>query len=92
MPERVFEDKLQDQHEYMMATMLIGKIVGPYQVQWFEGTQSNFRTLFKKHRLPPGQYIVYGKIRFEAKWERDYEVTLAIYGDRPCRISAASPQ
>lgn len=61
-------------------------------VEWYEGSQSAYRTLFKKHTLPAGQYIVYGKIFFSERWEKDYELTLAVYGEYPCRISNAQPQ
>lgn len=91
IPERAFEDKLQDQYNFSMATIIIGKVIGPNQVQWFEGSQSAFRTLFKKHTLPPGQYIVFGKIFFQEKWEKDYELTLAIYGDYACKITQPQP-
>ena len=64
IPERAFEDKLQDQYNFSMATIIIGRVMGPNQIQWVEGSQSAFRTLFKKHTLPPGQYIVFGKIFF----------------------------
>lgn len=87
IPERAFEDKLQDQYSFAMATIIIGRIMGPNQIQWFEGSQSAYRTLFKKHILPPGQYIVFGQIFFNEKWEKDYELTLAIYGDYACKIT-----
>lgn len=92
IPERTFEDKLQENYNYASATLILGRVTGPNQYQWYEGTQSAFRTLFKKHRLPPGQYVVFSKIFFDQKYEKDFEVTLAIYGDGPCRITAAQPQ
>jgi hypothetical protein len=92
IPERAFDDKLQANYNYVQSNIIIGKIIGPGRYQWFEGSQSAFRTLFKKHNLTVGQYIIFSKIRFDQKWEKDYEITLAIYGDSPCRINIASPQ
>lgn len=45
----------------------------------------------KKHVLDVGKYIVFSKIRFSKKPSNDEEVTLAVYGDHPCKIKDASP-
>lgn len=52
----------------------------------FEGSTSSYRTLFRRHTLQPGEYVVWGKIAFNDKWERDYELTLAIYADYVCEV------
>lgn len=82
-PDRAYEDRFQKKYKYRPTTLLIGRVEGKH-IEYFEGSQSAYRTLFKKHKLPPGEYIVFAKIFFDEKFEMDYEVTLAIYGDYVC--------
>jgi hypothetical protein len=35
IPEQAFEDKLQDSYNFVSATIIIGRIMGPNQIQWF---------------------------------------------------------
>ena len=46
--------------------------MGNGKYQEFEGSTSAYRTLFRRHTLPPGDYVIWGKIDFSEKWERDY--------------------
>ena len=86
IPERTYPDKDQESHKYADATIKIGKVLGNGKYQEFEGSTSAYRTLFQRHTLTPGDYAVWGKIDFNQKWERDYELTLAIYADYVCEI------
>ena len=38
----------------------------------------------------PGVYVAYVKIDFDKKFEKDFEVTLAIYSEFACGIHIAS--
>jgi hypothetical protein len=84
-PDRAYQQKHQKKYKYVTATLLIGRIEGKY-IEYFEGSQSAYRTLFKKHKLPPGEYIVFAKIYYDERFEIDYELTLAIYGDYVCEV------
>lgn len=85
-PDRAYQEQHQKMYKYQPATLLIGRVEGKL-IEYYEGSQSAYRTLFKKHRLPPGEYIVFAKIAFNEQFEMDYEVTLAIYGDYVCEVT-----
>ena len=48
------------------------------------------RTTNQTFKLKPGIYIAKVNINFIKKWEKDYEVNLAIYAEFPCTIGLAS--
>lgn len=37
------------------------------------------RTLFKGYELQPGVYIAYVKISFDRRFEKDFDINLAVY-------------
>lgn len=39
-----------------------------------------------------GTYIVKVTIRFDPKWEKDFDVNLAVYAEYPCVLTFASQQ
>ena len=51
---------------------------------------ANQRTMFKSYDLMPGTYVVNVKIDFDYEFEKDFEVTLAIYSETACGISVAT--
>lgn len=42
--------------------------------------------------MKPGVYIVKVRIDFDAQWEKDFDVNLAVYAQFPCVITLASKQ
>ena len=74
----MFSKEIQKNFKYLPATLLIGRIDGN-KVRHYEGSQEPYRTIYKKHHLVPGDYVVFGKIYYN-KNETDYGVTLSIYG------------
>lgn len=90
-PGRVYPQKYQKGYKYVTTTLLIGRVEGN-NVEYYEGSQSAYRTLFKKHTLKPGEYVVFTKIYFNQKYEMDYEVTLAVYGDYVCQVTDCPEQ
>jgi hypothetical protein len=42
--------------------------MGNGKYQEFEGSTSSYRTLFRRHTLPAGDYVIWGKIDFSEKW------------------------
>jgi len=42
--------------------------------------------------MKAGTYIVKVLIDFDSKFEKDYDVNLAVYAEFPCQISLASAQ
>jgi len=47
---------------------------------------SNSRTLYHPNVVPPGVYVCYVKINFDVKFEKVFDINLAIYGDFPCDL------
>ena len=47
---------------------------------------SSRRTLFKGYSLDAGEYIVKVKIDFDSRFEKDFDVNLAIYAEYACDI------
>jgi hypothetical protein len=47
---------------------------------------SNSRALYHSAVFSPGSYICYTKIDFDAKYEKLFEINLAIYGDFPSQL------
>ena len=75
----MFPRSVQKNFKYLPATLLIGKVVEGNQVRYYSGVQEPYRTIYKKHVLTPGDYVVFSKIYYN-RHETDYSVTLAIYG------------
>ena len=78
-PDRMFPRNIQKNFKYLPATLLIGKVIEGNNVRYYSGVQEPYRTIYKKHVLTPGEYIVFSKIYYN-KYETDYSVTLAVYG------------
>jgi len=72
IPDRRYPREYMAYYDYVDITLNIGKIVSPGRLEYYEGSQSNFRTLFKKHHLTPGVYIAFVEIQFNQGWETDY--------------------
>lgn len=90
-PERSYEDKLQNDYQYATAVVELG-FMNNGQIQKLQGIQSNQRTTQQKYRMNPGFYIVKVKLDFDPKWEKDFDVNLAVYAEFPCIITYASNQ
>ena len=43
------------------------------------GVTSNKRTLYYAEKMTAGEYIVYVKVHFDSKFEKDFDVNLACY-------------
>jgi hypothetical protein len=59
-PSRRFLNGQYQYYRYVPATILIGRVNSTNMYEYFEGSQSAYRTLFKKHWLPVGHYVIYG--------------------------------
>jgi hypothetical protein len=90
-PERSFEDKLQNSYNYPRATVDVGVSNGG-SVKKLKTFQSNSRTTFEKFNLQPGTYIVKVVVDFDPKWEKEFEVNLAVYAQYPCLVKLATNQ
>ena len=88
-PERSYPDKIQDQFRYPNSELHIGKNVEG-SIENAKASQSSRRTLYKGFSLDPGSYIVKVKIDYDGKFEKDYDVNLAVYAEFPCQLSWAS--
>jgi hypothetical protein len=55
-----------------------------------QGKISHRRTLYKKYDLTAGTYVAWVKIRFDPKYEKDFDVTLAVYSEYACGIDIAT--
>jgi hypothetical protein len=90
-PERSYEDKLQNDYNYPTAQVELA-ILNGNNIQKMQGFQSNARTTQQKFNLKAGIYIVKVRVDFDPKWEKDFDVNLAVYAQYPCVISLASKQ
>ena len=62
------------------------------KMQKLQGFQSNARTSFQRYKMNPGIYIVKVIMLFNAQFEKDFDVNLAVYGQYPCLISLSTNQ
>lgn len=83
--ERAFEDKVQDTYRYPKTFIEVAAYKNG-QIQKKGGLQGNVRTLFQKHTLEPGTYIVNVKISFDPNFDKDGDVNLALYAEYPCKV------
>lgn len=60
-PDRMFSKEVQKNFKYRPSTLLIGRMDGS-KVRYYEGAQEPYRTIYKKHILVPGEYVVFSKI------------------------------
>ena len=47
---------------------------------------SNSRALYHANVVAPGIYVCYVQINFDPKFEKVFDINLAIYGDFPCEL------
>lgn len=88
-PERILEDSRQSAFRYPIAEIEIGRHQGG-EVADKKSGNSRRRTLYKDWDLDAGEYIVFVKVHYDAQYEKDYDVNLAIYAEFPCEICLAS--
>ena len=75
-------------YKYPKSWLDLGKIeIGC--TKRFMGFATKRRSLFKKYPLTPGVYVSWIKIDFDERFEKDFEVNLAIYSEYPCKINVA---
>lgn len=74
---------------YPESILEIGKITEKSS-EMLEGCRNKKRTMYKSYKLLPGEYVAYVKIDFDAKYEEDFEVNLAVYSDFTCGITIAT--
>lgn len=84
-PERLLQESQGGRFQYHPATMNIGQLLPNGDLKWYRGTQSSFRTLFRKLELTPGDYIVYTQQKYY-KSDPFRDITLAICGQNYCQI------
>lgn len=84
-PERSFEERLQDSYQYPHTIVELG-LINSRSLERLKGFADDKRTTQKKYRLTPGIYIVKVLMDFDSKFEKDFDVNLAIYADYPCII------
>lgn len=56
------------------------------KIEYIRGFADKERTTQKKYLFPPGIYIAYVLINFDPKFEKEFDVNLAIYADYPCIV------
>ena len=64
-----------------------GGSVGPKK-----GITSNKRTAFYAEKLTIGEYLVYVKVNFDLKLEKDFDVNLAVYSEFATTVVLANAQ
>jgi hypothetical protein len=72
-----------------LAELEVGRLNGNSVVNK-KGTNSRKRTLYHDIDLEAGQYVVFVKVHYDAQFEKDFEVNLAIYAEYPCEIALAT--
>ena len=82
--------RLVDERVYLPATMNIGRILPNGSIKYYKGTQSAYQTVFRKHTLPPGDYIVHTEQGFH-DIDPFREATLGICGQYYCTVEPAPP-
>ena len=87
-PERTYERDRCNKFRYPESKLEIRK-VDERRVEYLGGTISSQRTLYKSYDLKPGKYVALAKIA-ASDFEKDREVTLAVYSEFFCRIKCAS--
>lgn len=80
--------RLVDRLRYKPATMNIGCLLPNGDIKYYRGTQSEYQTVFRKHKLPPGDYIVYAEQQFH-NIDPFRDVTLGICGQYYCTVKPA---
>jgi hypothetical protein len=68
----------------------MGQLVNPKYIKRLTSIQSNTRTSYYKNIFEKGFYICFVKIDFDGRFEKDFDVNLAIYGDFVSHIELAS--
>lgn len=67
---------------------MIGKFDG--DISGRKSAASRNRTLYKGFDLQPGTYIVKVNIEYDSRFEKDYDVNLAVYAEYPCELRWAT--
>ena len=78
-PSKTLLEGKREPFVYLPAHMSIGRLLSNGELQWYRGAQSAHRTVFRKHTLPQGEYVVCTELDFY-KEDSFKEATLAICG------------
>lgn len=85
-PKRTFGIKKSVKYKYPLAFLKVydnsGKKIHNYS--------DSERLTSRKYTLKKGEYWVFVLIQFDASFETDYDVTLAVYSEHSCTIELAS--
>jgi hypothetical protein len=65
-------------------------LINSRNIERLKGFADKRRTTEKKYRLSPGVYIVKVLMDFDPKFEKDFDVNLAVYADYPCIVELAN--
>ena len=82
---------MQNSYRYPNAKVDLG-FWNNGQVQKLQGFSSSKRTTFQKYNMRPGTYIAKVVMDFDPKWEKEYDVNLAVYAQYPCEVKLATPE
>ena len=77
-----------NKYNYPKGLLELRRIDGDYII--YQGLLSSRRTLFRSYTLQPGKHVAFVKIDYTPKFEKDFEVNLAIYSDYACEIDIAT--
>ena len=83
---RCYTEEERKVYRYVNSTLKFAKVLGNDEYEELEGISETKRTLFKKHYLQPGEYMVWGRIQYNKTYEKDYDLTLAVYADYVCEV------
>jgi hypothetical protein len=90
--ERFFRERIDGKDmtaEYRTVTMNIGRVLPNGELEYYRGAQWYYQIVYRKHILPPGEYIVYAKQNFHSSDIYKNNITLGIYGQYYCTVEEA---
>ena len=61
-------------------------VAAPGYIRRMVQLTSNSRALYHANVVAPGIYVCYVQINFDPKFEKVFDINLAIYGDFPCEL------
>lgn len=89
-PERSFTGDKQMKYRYPEVWMEVGQMLGKKKMKKFPAHVSKRRSVSQWYDLEPGTYVTFVRIKFDPKFEEDFELVLAVYSEIACGIRIAT--
>lgn len=89
-PQRTFEIKYNTNYRYPYIKFELGMMTDQGYIRRITSMEQNSRTSFYGSEFDVGVYICFVRIDFDPKFQKDFDVNLAIYGDYVSYVELAS--